>query len=91
MSIENSNRIEPVTFRFVVQLLKHCATAGPHIYIYVKGKTVPLQACTGPESARKLRLPDFVTTAQDIGKDVSLTHRPSLPQEILLVLISVRG
>jgi len=31
-----------------------------------------------------------MTTAQDGGKVVSLTHRPSLPQEMLLVLISVR-
>ena len=38
----------------------------------------------------KLRFPDFVTTAQDGGKAVSLTHRPLLPQEIFLVLISVR-
>ena len=29
--------------------------------------------------SRKLRLPDFVTTAQDGGKVVSLTHRPHLP------------
>jgi len=50
------------------------------IYIYIyKGKTVPLQAWTGPEGSRKLRLLDFVTTAQDDGKVVSLTHRPSLP------------
>jgi hypothetical protein len=28
---------------------------------------------------RKLRFPDFVTTAQDGGKVVSLMHRPSLP------------
>jgi len=57
-----------------------------------KGKAVPLQAWTGPEGYRKLRFPDFVTTAQDGGKVVSLTHRPPLPpQEILLVLISVRG
>ena len=27
---------------------------------------------------RNLRFPDFVTTAQGGGKDVSLTHRPSL-------------
>ena len=42
----------------------------------VKGKAVPLQAWTGPEGSRKLRLPDFVTTAQDGGKVVSLTYRP---------------
>ena len=44
-----------------------------------KGKAVPLQAWTGPEGPRKLRFPDFVTTAQDGGKVVSHTHRPPLP------------
>ena len=43
-----------------------------------KGKTVPLQARRGPEGSRKLRFPDFMTTAQDGGKVVSLTHRPPL-------------
>jgi len=52
-----------------------------------KGKAVPLQAQRSPERSRKLRFPHFVTTAQV----VSLTYRPPLPQEILLVLISVRG
>ena len=47
--------------------------------IWVKGKAVPLQAWSGPEGSRKLRFPDFVTTAQDGGKVVSLTHRPPLP------------
>jgi len=42
-------------------------------------KAVPLQAWTGPKVYRKLRFPDFVTTAQDGGKVVSLTHRPPLP------------
>ena len=41
-----------------------------------KGKSVPLQAWTGPEGSRKLRFPDSVTTAPDGGKVVSLTHRP---------------
>ena len=45
----------------------------------VKGKSVPLQAWTGPEFSRKLRFPDFVITAQYGGKVVSLTHRPPLP------------
>ena len=44
-----------------------------------KGKSVPLQAWSGPEGSRKLRFPDFMTTAQDGGKVVSLTHRPPLP------------
>jgi len=42
-------------------------------------KSVPLQACSGPESSRKLRFPDFMTTAQDVGKVVNLKHRPPLP------------
>ena len=48
-------------------------------YYVKKGKAVPLQARSGPEGSRKLRFPDLVTTAQDSGKVVSLTHRPSLP------------
>ena len=42
-------------------------------------KAVPLQAWSGPEGSRKLRFPDFMTTAQYGGKVVSLTHRPPLP------------
>ena len=42
-------------------------------------KAVSLQAWTGPEGSRKLRLPDFVTAAQEGGKVVNLTHRPPLP------------
>ena len=33
-----------------------------------KGKAVPLQAQRGQEGCRKLRFPDFVTTAQDGGR-----------------------
>jgi hypothetical protein len=43
-----------------------------------KGKAVPLQSWSGPEDSRKLRFPDFMTTAQDGGKVVSLMHRPPL-------------
>jgi hypothetical protein len=38
-----------------------------------KGKAVPLQAWSGPEGSRNLRFADFLTTAQDGGKDVSLS------------------
>jgi hypothetical protein len=44
-----------------------------------KCKAVPLQAWSGPEGSRNLRFPDFMTTAQKVGKYVSLTHRPHLP------------
>jgi len=44
-----------------------------------KGKAVPLQAWTGPEGSKKLRFSDFMTTAQDGGKVVSLRHRSPLP------------
>jgi len=45
-----------------------------------RGKSVPLQAWSGPEGSRKLTFPDFVTSAQDGGKVVSLMHRPPLWQ-----------
>jgi len=43
-----------------------------------KGKAVPLKAWSGPQGSWKLRFPDFMTTARDGGKVVSLTHRPPL-------------
>ena len=46
---------------------------------YGKGKAVPLQAWSGPEDSRKLRFPDFMTTAQDGSKVVRPTHRLPLP------------
>jgi len=46
----------------------------------VDGKiAVPFQAWSRSEGSRKLRFPDFMTTAQDGGKVVGLTHRPPLP------------
>jgi len=63
-----------------------------HLYIKTrKGKEVPLQAWRGPEGSRKLRFPDFVTTAQDGGRLSAKRTGRLYPQEIFLVLISVRG
>ena len=56
-----------------------CQIANAAKFCTVNGKAVPLQAWSGPEDSRKLRFPDFVTTAQDGGKAVSLTHRRPLP------------
>ena len=51
-----------------------------YVCIYEKGKSVPLQAWSGPDVSRKLRFPDFMTTAQD-GGIVSFTHRQALAPE----------
>jgi hypothetical protein len=56
----------------------YCHFLGRHRGM-VKGKAVPLQDWSGPEGSRKLRFRDFMTTAQDDGKVVRLTHRPPLP------------
>jgi hypothetical protein len=63
-------------YDFVNVLVSGCVA----VYIqYRKGKAVPLQAWSGPKGSRKLRFPDYMTTAQDRGKVVNLTHRPPLP------------
>jgi len=56
-----------------------------------KGKAVPLQAWTGTEGSRKLRFPDFVTMVQVGGRMSALCTGRFYLQEIILVLISVRG
>jgi hypothetical protein len=74
-------------------VVRHLLVTGSNpLRIYKKkGKAVPLQDRRGLEGSRKLRFPDYMTTAQDGGKVVGLTHRPPLPQEMLLVLISIGG
>ena len=49
------------------------------IIMFSYKKAALLQVCSGPEGSRKLRFPDFMTTAQGCGKVISLTHRPHLP------------
>ena len=59
-----------------------------YIYIYIKNfhessvinacKISPITGPRCPEGSRKLSFPDYVKTAQDGGKIVSLKHRPLL-------------
>ena len=56
--------IDPGTVRLVAQCLNHYAIPDP--WEWLRG-------------SRKLRFPDFMPTAQDGGKVVSLTHLPPLP------------
>ena len=77
--IENISKIKSLESKIIQQLSEHLSkiTNFSHLFI-VKGKSVPLQAWSGPEGSRKLRFPDYMTTAQDGGKVVSPTHRPPL-------------
>ena len=56
-----------------------------------KKKPSPITGLEWPRGFQKLRLPDFVTTAQDGGRLSALRTGRLYPQEILLVLISVTG
>jgi len=57
-----------------------------------KGKAIPLQAWTGLEGSRRLRLPDFKTISTWMWQGCQpYTPAAFTPKEIFLVLISVRG
>ena len=62
--------------------VKHCPL------ILVKGKAIPSQAWSGPEGSRKLRFPDFM--ARKVVRLSVLRTGRIYPQEMLVVLISVR-
>jgi hypothetical protein len=64
---------------YVFKFTRISNTVEDFVMEYIKkAKAVPLQAWSGPEGSRKLRFPDFMTTAQYGGKVVSLTHWPTL-------------
>jgi len=54
-----------------------------HIYIYIYvcvcRKISPITGLEWPKGSRKMSFSDYMTTAQDGGKVVSLTYRPPLP------------
>ena len=50
--------VRNVKYYFVIEYNTECRTC-----ITGKGKVIPLQAWTGPESSRRLRLPDFKTVS----------------------------
>jgi len=84
----------------LIQVIFGCGCTGNSVVIgedvgpggwSARGNAVPLQARRGPGGSRKLRFTDFVTTAQDGGKLSALRTGRLYSQEILLVLISVRG
>jgi len=51
------------------------------LWVFMPGSRLSCkkQAWGGPEGSRKLRFPDFMTTAQDGGKIASPMQRPPLP------------
>jgi hypothetical protein len=79
----------------IVTLNRKADKRSKNLIIFCKklqGKADPLQAWSGPDGSKKLRFPDFMTTAQDGGKFVSLTHRPPLPPgKYTWYFISLRG
>ena len=64
---QNSNTVPHNRTEFIYILKILYSTTMYNMLYYGKGKAVPLKAWTGPEGSRKLRFPDFVTTAQDGG------------------------
>jgi len=45
----------------------------------VKDKAIPVETWTAPEGSRRLRAPDFKTTAHEGGELANPRHRPPLP------------
>jgi hypothetical protein len=59
--------------------------------VKAKGTAVLLPAWTGPEGSRRMRLPDYMTVGTQRWQCQPYAPAAFTPQEILLVMISVRG
>ena len=69
-----------VVVKIVIHVKKqNVYSIGRPLKVVIKRRNSPLQARSDPDGSRKLRLPDFMTTAQDGDKVVSLTHQAPLP------------
>jgi len=66
------------------------ASASFYVNVKVKVKQSRYRPGQVQRVLRKIRFPDFVTTAQDGGSLSALSTGRLYPQEILLVLIFVR-
>ena len=73
------HKAKSLTRRMTVRPCRNALRYDGLNHVKGEGKAVPLQAWSGPQGSSKLRFPDFMTTAQDGGKFVNLTHRPPLP------------